>query len=166
MKEKYMNQILVSIIMGSKSDWPIMEYAAKIFEKFEITYEARVYSAHRTPRALEEYLQTLDAKGTEVIIAAAGCAAHLPGVIASQTVRPVIGVPMLAPALNGMDALFSIVQMPGGIPVATMAIGKAGAINSALYAASILSVKWPDYRKKIVHYRKEQAEMILADNVF
>lgn len=160
-----MTQVLVSIIMGSKSDWPIMEHAAKILETFGVSYEARVYSAHRTPHALEEYLKTLNAKGTEVIIAAAGCAAHLPGVIASQTVRPVIGVPMLAPALNGMDALFSIVQMPAGIPVATMAIGKAGAINAAVYATSILSLKWPEYCKKIEQYRKEQADAILADNV-
>lgn len=160
-----MNKSLVSIILGSKSDWPVMEHAAKILEKFGISYEAHVFSAHRTPEALEDYLKTLENKDTEIVIAAAGCAAHLPGVIASKVVLPVIGVPMLASALSGMDALFSIVQMPGGIPVATMAIGKAGAINSALYAISILSVKWPEYRKKIEDYRKEQAKNILADNL-
>lgn len=160
-----MNQSLVSIIMGSKSDWPVMEHAAKILDKFNISHEARVFSAHRTPYALEEYLKTVDDKGTEVIIAAAGCAAHLPGVIASKISLPVIGVPMFAQTLNGLDALLSIVQMPGGIPVATMAIGKAGAVNAGLYAVSILSVKWPDYRKKIEHYRQEQAELILAENI-
>lgn len=155
---------IVSIILGSKSDWPIMEYASQTLEELHISHEHRVLSAHRTPDALQDYLKTLENKGVKIIIAAAGGAAHLPGVIAASTLLPVIGVPMTS-SLNGLDSLLSIVQMPGGIPVATMAIGKAGAINAALYAASILGVNVPEYRDKINAYRKRQAQAILEAEV-
>ena len=154
---------LVSILMGSKSDWPIMEHAGNTLDTLNIGYEARVLSAHRTPDALFAYIKIAEELGIEVIIGAAGGAAHLPGVIAAKTVLPVIGVPMLS-ALNGIDSLLSIVQMPGGIPVATMAIGKAGAVNAALFAASILSIKHPHYRDTLLHYRQKQAQVIL-DNI-
>lgn len=152
---------LVTIIMGSKSDWPIMEQASLTLESLNIPHEHRVLSAHRTPDALQTYVKDLDQKGIKIIIAAAGGAAHLPGVIAASTLIPVIGVPMTS-GLNGLDSLLSIAQMPGGIPVATMAIGKAGAVNSALYAASILGLIYPEYEFAIQRYRKRQADAILA----
>src|SRR5579883_1345042 len=155
---------LVSILMGSKSDWPMMEHAGQILDTLKIPYEARVLSAHRTPDALFEYIANAEKDGVEVIIGAAGGAAHLPGVIAAKTLLPVIGIPMPSQALNGMDSLLSIVQMPGGIPVATMAIGKAGAVNAGLFAASILSVKYPEFRKAIANYRATQAEKILQNS--
>ncbi|MBV8802836.1 MAG: 5-(carboxyamino)imidazole ribonucleotide mutase [Gammaproteobacteria bacterium] len=160
-----MTQLLVSILMGSQSDWPVMEHAGNMLDTLQIPFEARVLSAHRTPDALFSYLKTAEEQGIEVIIGAAGGAAHLPGVIAAKTLLPVIGVPMQTPSLNGMDSLLSIVQMPGGIPVATMAIGKAGAINAALFAASILSIKMPQYRKAIQEYREKQAHAILENSV-
>lgn len=153
---------LVGILMGSKSDWPIMEQAGLILESLKISYEARVLSAHRTPDALFEYVETAEQRGMEVIIAGAGGAAHLPGVIAAKTLLPVIGVPMPS-AINGLDSLLSIVQMPGGIPVATMAIGKAGAVNAALFAAAILGVKTPGVRERIGAFRNKQAEAILEN---
>ncbi len=152
---------LVGIIIGSKSDWPIMEHAAHTLDSLDIAYEHRVLSAHRTPDALQAYVKSLEEKGIKVVIAAAGGAAHLPGVIASLTLLPVIGVPMNS-VLNGLDSLLSIVQMPSGIPVATMAIGKAGAINAALYAASILSFEFPKYRQIIEAYREKKAEEIMT----
>lgn len=155
---------LVSILMGSKSDWPIMEHAGILLEDLNISYEARALSAHRTPDALFAYLKEAESAGVEVIIGAAGGAAHLPGVIASKTLLPVIGVPIQTASLNGMDSLFSIVQMPGGIPVATMAIGKPGAINAALFAASILSIKYPHYRDAIYQYRQKQAQAVLENS--
>lgn len=155
---------LVSIVMGSQSDWPIMEHAGMILDSMHIPYEARVLSAHRTPDALFEYIDVAANRGVEVFIAGAGGAAHLPGVIAAKTVLPVIGVPIQGQALNGMDSLLSIVQMPGGIPVATMAIGKAGAINAGLFAASILSLKFPHYRGAISEYREKQAHTILENS--
>lgn len=155
-----MSAVLVTILMGSKSDWPVMEHAGMVLDELGIKHEARALSAHRTPDALFEYLKTAEKKGVEVVIAAAGGAAHLPGVIAGKTLLPVIGVPMPS-ALDGMDSLLSIVQMPGGIPVATMAIGKAGAVNSALFAASILSIKHPEYREAIKQYREKQAQAVL-----
>ena len=158
-----MSNILVSIIMGSKSDWPIMEQTGVILDGFNIPHEARALSAHRTPDAVFEYIKSAEQRGAEVIIAAAGGAAHLPGVVAGKTLLPVIGVPMPSQSLNGMDSLFSIVQMPGGIPVATMAIGKAGAVNAGLFAASILSVKYPAYREAIKKYRAEQAKSVLEN---
>lgn len=159
-----MTKPLVSILMGSHSDWPIMEHVALTLNTLGISNEARVLSAHRTPDALFEYVASAETRGIEVFIAGAGGAAHLPGVIAAKTLLPVIGIPMLSPALNGMDSLFSIVQMPSGIPVATMAIGKAGAINAALFAASILSGKYPQYRQEIKKHRDMQAEKILENS--
>jgi 5-(carboxyamino)imidazole ribonucleotide mutase len=156
-----MTKSLVSILMGSQSDWPIMEEVSIILDKLNIPNEARVLSAHRTPDALFEYVENAEKKGVEVIVAGAGGAAHLPGVIAAKTLLPVIGIPMPTQSLNGMDSLLSIVQMPGGIPVATMAIGKAGAINAGLFAASILSVKYPQYREAIKKHRESQAQKIL-----
>lgn len=154
----------VSILMGSQSDWPIMEAAGDILVSFGIHYEARVLSAHRTPDALFEYVAGAEKVGIEVIIAAAGGAAHLPGVIAAKTLLPVIGVPMQSVALNGLDSLLSIVQMPAGIPVATMAIGKPGAINAALFAISILSVSNTSYRDALKKYREKQAQQILENS--
>ena len=156
--------IVVSILMGSKSDWPLMEQAGLLLDTLNISYEARVLSAHRTPDALFDYVKSLETRGVEVVIAGAGGAAHLPGVIAAKTLLPVIGVPMPSQALNGMDSLLSIVQMPAGIPVATMAIGKAGAINAGLFAASILSVKNPAIRAAIKIYREKQAQAILENS--
>ncbi len=159
-----MTKNLISILMGSKSDWPIMEQSGLMLDDLNIPYEARVLSAHRTPDALFEYLLTAEQKGIEVFIGAAGGAAHLPGVIAAKTFLPVIGVPMPSQSLNGLDSLLSIVQMPAGIPVATMAIGKPGAINAALFAASIISVKHPEYREAIKNYRAKQAQTILENS--
>lgn len=160
-----MSNILVSIIMGSKSDWTIMQEASRVLDEFNIPHEARALSAHRTPDALFAYLQSAEQRGVEVIIAAAGGAAHLPGVVASKTLLPVLGVPMTSTAFaNGMDALLSIVQMPAGIPVGTLAVGKAGAINAAILAASILGNKYPDYRAAVSAYRHKQAEKVINDS--
>lgn len=158
-----MKKVEISILMGSKSDWPLMEQAGIILDTLQIPYEARVLSAHRTPDALFDYIESVEERGIEVIIAGAGGAAHLPGVIAAKTLLPVIGVPMPSQALNGMDSLLSIVQMPAGIPVATMAIGKPGAINAGLFAAAILSVKKPQYRLQLKNYREKQAQTILEN---
>jgi 5-(carboxyamino)imidazole ribonucleotide mutase len=158
-----MTKILVGILMGSKSDWPLMEQSALTLKMLNIGYEARVLSAHRTPDALFAYVASAAERGIEVIIAGAGGAAHLPGVVASKTLLPVIGVPVQSQALNGMDSLLSIVQMPAGIPVATMAIGKAGAINAALFAATMLGLKFPEYRDAIKNYRARQAQTLLEN---
>jgi 5-(carboxyamino)imidazole ribonucleotide mutase len=158
-------QILVSIIMGSKSDWAIMEEASKVLDQFKIPHEARALSAHRTPEALMEYLGSASKRGVEVYIAAAGGAAHLPGVIASKTVSPVLGVPIPSSTFtNGLDALLSIVQMPPGIPVGTLAVGKAGAINAAIMAASILGNKYPAVRNAVTDYRAKQAQAVLENS--
>ena len=151
----------VAIVMGSKSDWPTMEHAAITLELLGIACEARALSAHRTPEALSAYIATAEQQGIEVIIAGAGGAAHLPGVIAAKTLLPVLGVPMSTSALNGMDSLLSIVQMPGGIPVGTLSIGKAGAINAALLAASILALKYPQYTEALKKYREQQEQAVL-----
>lgn len=163
-EEDSMSKNLVSILMGSKSDWPIMENAAIILDSLGIGCEAHVLSAHRTPDALFAYIKKAEELGVEVIIGGAGGAAHLPGVIAAKTLLPVIGVPIPSQAFNGMDSLLSIVQMPGGIPVATMAVGKAGAVNAGLFAASILALQNPVYRLAIQKYREQQAEKILAES--
>jgi 5-(carboxyamino)imidazole ribonucleotide mutase len=156
-----MTKALVSILMGSKTDWPLMEQAGLTLGSLEIPYEARVLSAHRTPDALFSYIEAAEDRGLEVIIAGAGGAAHLPGVIAAKTLLPVIGVPMPSQALNGIDSLLSIVQMPAGVPVGTMGIGKAGAINAALFAAALLALKYPAYRLRLEEHRKKQAQAIL-----
>lgn len=159
-----MKKVHVGIIMGSKSDWEIMQSASQMLDQLNIGHEARALSAHRTPKALEQYIQSAEQKGIEIFIAAAGGAAHLPGVIAAQTLRPVLGVPISSSAFNGLDALLSIVQMPAGIPVGTLAVGKAGAINAALMAASILSMKYPEYQQSIQQHRDNQAQTVLQNS--
>lgn len=149
---------LVGILMGSKSDWETMQAAAKILEEFGVAHEAKVASAHRSPELVTQFVSTAEERGLEVIIAAAGLAAHLPGVVAAQTLLPVLGVPMHSPALGGLDALLAIVQMPGGVPVGTLAIGSAGAKNSALLAIRILANSRPELRKKLVAYHQKMSE--------
>ncbi len=156
---------LVAIIMGSKNDWDTMKRAAGVLDDFGVPNEARVLSAHRTPGELTAYLNEKEAQGVEVFIGGAGGAAHLPGVIAAQTVRPVLGVPIESQSLKGLDSLLSIVQMPSGIPVGTLAIGAAGASNAALMAVAILANSRPDLREKIVAYRKERADKILSESL-
>jgi 5-(carboxyamino)imidazole ribonucleotide mutase len=153
---------LVGIIMGSTSDWETMRFAAETLERLGIPHEIEVISAHRTPDKLFHYAETAEAKGLEVIIAGAGGAAHLPGMTAAKTAVPVLGVPVQSKALNGMDSLLSIVQMPAGIPVGTLAIGKAGAINAALLAAAIISNKHTRYRDALHEFRSAQTETVLA----
>lgn len=153
---------LVGIIMGSSSDLETMEHAVKTLESLGVAHETRIVSAHRTPDLLFEYAATAEERGIEVIIAGAGGAAHLPGMTASKTVLPVLGVPVESKALKGLDSLLSIAQMPGGIPVGTLAIGKAGAINAALLAAAILGGKYPNMREALRKFRIEQTERVLA----
>ena len=147
-------------MMGSKSDWETMRHAADIFKQFGVPHESRVLSAHRTPALTAEYASSAIGRGMEVIIAAAGGAAHLAGVVAAYTCLPVLGVPIENGALKGMDSLLSMVQMPAGIPVGTLAIGKPGAINAALLAIAILANSRPDLRKKLERYREEQADKV------
>src|SRR6201984_2387799 len=154
---------LVGIIMGSTSDWETREHAANTLRDLGVPYETRIVSAHRTPDLLFEYASTAEKRGIEVIIAGAGGAAHLPGMAASKTVLPVLGVPVESKALKGLDSLLSIAQMPGGIPVGTLAIGKAGAINAALLAAAILGAKHPEVREALRKFRAEQTERVLAN---
>ncbi len=155
---------LVGIIMGSTSDWETMQFAAETLEQLGIPYECEVVSAHRTPDKLFAYAEMAEIKGLEVIIAGAGGAAHLPGMTAAKTAIPVLGVPIQSKALNGMDSLLSIVQMPAGIPVGTLAIGKAGAINAALLAAAIISNKHIQYREVLNTFRSEQTESVLENS--
>ncbi len=159
-----MSKNLVGIIMGSDSDLEVMKNAGQILDKFLISYEMNIISAHRTPDMAHEYAVNAEGSGLEVIIAGAGGAAHLAGVIASLTPLPVIGVPMHTHGLGGIDSLLSIAQMPSGVPVATMAIGKAGAKNAAILAAQILGVKFPDTREKIIAFKKEIAEQVMEKN--
>jgi 5-(carboxyamino)imidazole ribonucleotide mutase len=154
---------LVGIIMGSSSDWETMEHAAKTLQELGVPHETRVVSAHRTPDLLFEYASSAERRGLEVIIAGAGGAAHLPGMTSSKTVLPVLGVPVESKTLKGLDALLSIAQMPGGVPVGTLAIGKAGAINSALLAAAILGAKHPEIRDALRKFREAQTERVLAN---
>ena len=153
---------LVGIIMGSTSDWETLQPAADTLTKIGVAFETRVVSAHRTPDLLFEYASTARDRGIEVIIAGAGGAAHLPGMTASKTTLPVLGVPVQSKALNGMDSLLSIVQMPAGIPVGTLAIGQAGATNAALLAASILANKYAPVRTALDQFRQEQTDKVLA----
>jgi 5-(carboxyamino)imidazole ribonucleotide mutase len=152
---------LVGVIMGSKSDWDTMSHASELLESFGIAHESKVVSAHRTPKLLAEYASTAEERGIEVIIAGAGGAAHLPGMVAAYTVLPVLGVPIESQALKGIDSLLSIVQMPGGVPVGTLAIGKAGATNAALLAVSILSSHRPELREKLRAWRNQRTEDVL-----
>jgi len=154
-------QIVVGIIMGSKSDWPTMEEAAKLLDGFGIGYAAEVVSAHRTPDKMMRYAETAAARGLRVIIAGAGGAAHLPGMVASKTPLPVLGVPVKSRALAGLDSLLSIAQMPAGIPVATFAIGPAGAKNAALFAASILALDDASLARKLANFRSTQTKSVL-----
>ena len=154
---------LVGVIMGSSSDWETMEHAVRTLSDLGVPVETRVVSAHRTPDLLFEYAANAEARGLEVIIAGAGGAAHLPGMTASKTVLPVLGVPVESKALKGMDSLLSIVQMPGGIPVGTLAIGKAGAINAGLLAAEILGNKYPRIREAVAKFRAKQTATVLAN---
>jgi len=154
-------QPLVGLIMGSKSDWPTMEHAAIMLEKLGIAFEAKVVSAHRTPDLLFDYAKTAEDKGIQVIIAGAGGAAHLPGMVASQTSLPVLGVPVQSRTLNGIDSLLSIAQMPGGVAVGTLAIGKAGATNAGLLAGQILALQNTDIKNAVNEFRKDQTQTIL-----
>jgi len=156
---------LVAIVMGSKSDWETMREAASILNEFEVAHESRVVSAHRTPQLLAEFAASAEGRGIEVIIAGAGGAAHLPGMVAAQTPVPVLGVPVESKALSGLDSLLSIVQMPGGIPVGTLAIGKAGARNAGLLAVAILSNSRIDLRERLRKFRAEQTQKVLDDKL-
>lgn len=156
---------LVAILMGSKSDWDVMRHAHETLDQFGIPHECRVLSAHRTPKETAEYVAAAEGRGLEVLIAAAGGAAHLAGVTAAHTVLPVLGVPLENGALKGLDALLSTVQMPGGIPVGTLAIGKAGAVNAALLAVAILGLKRPDLRDRLRAHRAARAREILAERL-
>ena len=155
---------LVGIVMGSKSDWPTMKESSLILDKLKVPYETKIVSAHRTPDFMFEYAKSASERGLEVIIAGAGGAAHLPGMIASLTELPIIGVPIKSSELDGLDSLLSINQMPKGIPVATVAIGKSGAINAGLLATSILANKYENISKNLIKFRKQQSKSILKNN--
>ena len=155
---------IVGVVMGSRSDWETMESAAAILKQFGVAHECRIVSAHRTPAWMTEYAVSAASRGLQIIIAGAGGAAHLPGMIASQTTLPVLGVPVQSRALNGLDSLLSIVQMPGGIPVGTMAIGTAGAKNAALLAIRILSLHDTALQQKLIILQREQTEAVLNDS--
>ncbi|GAO39767.1 5-(carboxyamino)imidazole ribonucleotide mutase [Sphingomonas changbaiensis NBRC 104936] len=157
------NSPLVGIIMGSQSDWPTMRHAAEILGALGISHEARIVSAHRTPDRLYDYAKSAADRGLKAIIAGAGGAAHLPGMAASMTAVPVLGVPIESKALNGLDSLLSIVQMPGGIPVATFAIGKPGAVNAALFAAAILANEDSALAERLAAWRKRQSDAVAAE---
>jgi 5-(carboxyamino)imidazole ribonucleotide mutase len=156
---------LVGVVMGSKSDWDVMKAADDVLTQFGVAHECRVLSAHRTPEPLVEWVRQCESEGVEVFIAAAGAAAHLAGVVAAFTTLPVLGVPMESASLKGLDSLLSMVQMPGGIPVGTLAIGKAGATNAGLLAVAILSTSRPELRTKLKEYRASQAKKILAEKL-
>ncbi len=153
---------LVAIIMGSKSDWDTMKLASEMLKQFAVPHECKIVSAHRTPLLLAEFAANAESRGLEVIIAGAGGAAHLPGMVAAQTTVPVLGVPVQSKALSGMDSLLSIVQMPAGIPVGTLAIGNAGATNAALLAVAILANTRPELRAKLNEFRSRQTQMVLG----
>jgi 5-(carboxyamino)imidazole ribonucleotide mutase len=156
---------LVAVIMGSKSDWDTMRHADEVLTRFGVPHECRIVSAHRTPAWLTEFVSGAETRGIEVIIAGAGGAAHLPGMAAAQTTLPVLGVPVESRTLKGIDSLLSIVQMPGGIPVGTLAIGQAGATNAALLAVAILANQRPDLRNKLRQFRAEQTQRVLGETL-
>jgi 5-(carboxyamino)imidazole ribonucleotide mutase len=155
-------KVLVAVVMGSQSDWDTMKHASETLAQFGVAHESRVMSAHRSPSLAAEFSSTAEERGLEIIIAAAGGAAHLAGVMAAHTTLPVLGVPMKSDALNGLDSLLATVQMPGGIPVGTLAIGKPGAINAALFAVAILANSRPELRQKLHQYRESQEAKIRA----
>jgi 5-(carboxyamino)imidazole ribonucleotide mutase len=157
-----MSDPLIAIVMGSRSDWDTMKAAAEVLAALEITHEVKVVSAHRTPALLQEFATEAESRGIEAIIAGAGGAAHLPGMVAANTVLPVLGVPVQSKALNGLDSLLSIVQMPGGVPVGTMAIGTAGALNAGLLAAAIVSRGRPEMRERLRAWREARTAEVLA----
>jgi len=159
-RSKTKSKALVAVLMGSKSDWDTMRATSETLQKFDVPHECHVMSAHRTPKLASEFADTAESRGIEVMIAAAGGAAHLAGVIAAHTTLPVLGVPMKSDALNGLDSLLSTVQMPAGIPVGTLAIGKAGATNAALFAIAILANSRPELRKKLHEFRAGQEKKI------
>ncbi|MGH9258269.1 MAG: 5-(carboxyamino)imidazole ribonucleotide mutase [Vicinamibacterales bacterium] len=156
---------VVAVVMGSSSDWDTMRYACEMLDRFDVAHERHIVSAHRTPAWMAEFATGAEARGVEVIIAAAGGAAHLPGMVAAHTVVPVLGVPIQSAALQGLDSLLSIVQMPGGVPVGTLAIGKAGATNAGLLAVSILSNSRPELRAKLRAFRDEQTEKVRQERL-
>ena len=156
---------LVAVIMGSQSDWETMRHADEILTRFEVAHECRIVSAHRTPALMAQFAQSAEERGLEVVIAGAGGAAHLPGMVAAQTLLPVLGVPVQSRALSGQDSLLSIVQMPAGIPVGTLAIGSAGATNAALLAVAILANTRPDLREKLRQFRADQTAKVLGDTL-
>ena len=156
---------LVGVIMGSKSDWETMRHASELLTEFGVPHECRIVSAHRTPDLMNEYAQSAESRGLEVVIAGAGGAAHLPGMVASQTVLPVLGVPVQSRTLSGMDSLLSIVQMPGGIPVGTLAIGEAGSRNAGLLAVRILANTRPELRVKLHDFQKRQRDRVMGESL-
>jgi 5-(carboxyamino)imidazole ribonucleotide mutase len=156
-----MTKPLIAVIMGSRSDWETMEHATRTLDQLNVPYNVRIVSAHRTPDLLFQFAESAHERGIEVIIAGAGGAAHLPGMTASKTHLPVLGVPIQSKALNGFDSLLSIVQMPAGVPVGTLAIGRAGAVNAALLAASIIANKHEEYRQVLLAYRAAQTQSVL-----
>jgi 5-(carboxyamino)imidazole ribonucleotide mutase len=156
---------LIAVIMGSSSDWETMKHATDVLEQFQVEYEKHIVSAHRTPVWMAEFASGAEARGVEVIIAGAGGAAHLPGMVAAHTVLPVLGVPVQSAALQGLDSLLSIVQMPGGVPVGTLAIGKAGATNAGLLAVSILANSRPDLRTRLSEYRAQQTQKVRSERL-
>ena len=158
-------QPLVAIIMGSKSDWETMRHADEVLTQFGVAHECRIVSAHRTPGWLAQFASQAESRGVEVIIAGAGGAAHLPGMAAAQTTLPVLGVPVESHSLNGMDSLLSIVQMPAGVPVGTLAIGKAGATNAALLAVAILANSRPQLREQLRQFRRDQTEKVMKETL-
>ena len=156
---------LVAVIMGSSSDWETMKHAVEMLERFAVPHERHIVSAHRTPMWLAEFAHGAEGRGVEVIIAGAGGAAHLPGMVAAQTLLPVLGVPVQSAALQGLDSLLSIVQMPGGVPVGTLAIGRAGATNAALLAVAILSNSRPELRERLRAFRETQTQAVIQERL-
>jgi 5-(carboxyamino)imidazole ribonucleotide mutase len=160
-----MSNPLVAVIMGSTSDWDTMSHTVEVLERFQVAYEKQVVSAHRTPAWMAEFAQGAEARGIQVIIAGAGGAAHLPGMVAAHTILPVLGVPVQSATLQGLDSLLSIVQMPGGVPVGTLAIGKAGATNAGLLAVGILATSRPELREQLRQFRAEQTAKVREDRL-
>ena len=159
------NAPLVAVIMGSSSDWETMKHAVDVLERFGVAHERHIVSAHRTPVWMAEFASSAEARGIEVIVAGAGGAAHLPGMVAAHSLLPVLGVPVQSAALQGLDSLLSIVQMPGGVPVATLAIGKAGATNAGLLAVAILSNSRPELRERLRRFREEQTQKVREERL-